>query len=395
MPALVDGMEEGLLVAWLVPDGSDVAVGDELLEVETDKATVTVASEHAGRVTRCAEAGASVPVGAVVATIGGQEPAVGSAPRPTSASGGSPREPRVSPVARRMAERHGIDLATVTPRPGSARIGRADVEAALAARGEGTVSTPSDADAPAVVRAVPAPPAPVTRADGEPADGDRGTVERVPLTRLQRTVTERMVAVQTTVPSFTVSSDVAMDACVALRREARDAGAAAPSYNDLVVKACAQALRLHPKLNGRYRDDALELHSRVNVGIAVAGDGTLLVPTLRDADRRSLADLSTEARRLALAAREGTVTPAELAGGTFTVSNLGMYGVDAFTAVINAPQAAILAVGALRESAPGAGGTRMTLTLTCDHRIVYGADAAAFLRDVRDRLERPMALLLA
>jgi pyruvate dehydrogenase E2 component (dihydrolipoamide acetyltransferase) len=178
-------------------------------------------------------------------------------------------------------------------------------------------------------------------------------------------------------------------------------GSPAPTFNDMVVKACALALREHPRANGAYRDGRVELFSRVNVGIAVAARDALVVPTIFDADRRTLGEIARESRELAAKVREGRVTPPELSGGTFTVSNLGMYGVDNFAAVINPPQAGLLAVGAVAQKpAVEAGSGRlvarhmMGVTLACDHRILYGADGAQFLARVRELLEQPLAMAL-
>ena len=199
-----------------------------------------------------------------------------------------------------------------------------------------------------------------------------------------------------------------MEDCVALRAELKrlaPQGEAGPTYNDRVVKACALALRAHPRANSSYRDGRLQVHGRVNVGVAVATEGeglqggTLLVPTVFDADRKALGEIAREARALAARVREGQITPPELSGGTFTVSNLGMYGVDSFTAIINPPQAAILSVGAVRQTAVARDGGislrhTMALTLACDHRVLYGADAARFLAHIRELLQRPAALTL-
>jgi pyruvate dehydrogenase E2 component (dihydrolipoamide acetyltransferase) len=209
-----------------------------------------------------------------------------------------------------------------------------------------------------------------------------------------------MAESRATVPDFTLTTEVDMHAAVGLRAElARAMGNRPPSYNDMVVKACALALREHPRVNGSYADGRFQLHGRVNVGVAVAAPDTLVVPTVFDADRRSLGDIADETRRLAAAVRDRSVTASELAGGTFSVSNLGMYGVTRFTAIVNPPQAAILAVGALRETPvvrDGAivPGRLMELTLACDHRILSGADGAAFLARVRELLEHPVALLV-
>ena len=243
------------------------------------------------------------------------------------------------------------------------------------------------------------------------------------LTRTQRTIARRMAESKATIPDFALQAEIDMEECVALRAELKRLSTqGAPTYNDMVVKACALALREHPRANGSYRDGRLELHARVNVGVAVAvavdpegsaasppgvvaapaaadvGDA-LVVPTVFDADLKSLGEIARETRALAERVRTGTITPPELGGGTFTVSNLGMYGVRSFTAIINPPQAGILSVGELalravvREGQVVARHT-MAVTLACDHRILYGADAARFLARVRELLEQPAALAL-
>jgi pyruvate dehydrogenase E2 component (dihydrolipoamide acetyltransferase) len=245
--------------------------------------------------------------------------------------------------------------------------------------------------------AAPLPPGTAQRVAGGKG---RVTVEQPSRTQVQ--IAQRMSESKATIPDFTLESEVDMDHAVALRAQLRDeprTADALPSYNDMVVKACALALREHPRANAAYRDGAFELYERVNVGIAVATDDSLIVPTIFDADRKALLEIASEARTLATRVRERQVTPAELSGATFTVSNLGMYGVRSFAAIINPPQAAILAVGELREMAVVRGGEvvaggRMNLVLTCDHRILYGAPAARFLARVCELLERPVSLLL-
>ncbi len=222
------------------------------------------------------------------------------------------------------------------------------------------------------------------------------------LSRTQRVIARRMAEAKATVPEFTVALDVEMDAAAALRAELKAAapGGPVPSYNDMIVRACALALRQHPRANASFDGEAqtFRLWERVNVGIAVEAPDALVVPVIRDADAKSLDAVARESRALAQAVRERTIEPAALADGTFTVSNLGMLGVRHFDAVINVPQAAILAVGAVRPVALPRQGTivpvqQLTLTLTCDHRILYGADAARFLGSVRDALQAPAGLL--
>lgn len=387
LPRLSDSMEEGTIVQWLKQPGDEVQVGDELAEVETDKATTTCEADAAGTLLELLVAeGETVALGAPIALIGDraelqQRPALVGA-----AADDAPSRAKASPVARRLAAALGIDLAGLTGSGPNGRIVKADVEAIAPAA---TAAPARNGGEPA---GTPPPPPP-------PADD----ATRVELTRLQQTVARRMAEAKSTQPEFVVRTHVDMEQARALREQLR-AGSAVddspvPSYNDLVVRACAKALREHPRANGRYRDGAFELHDKVNVGIAVAGEDTLLVPVVRDADVKSLGRIAAESRDLAARARAGQLTAPELAGGTFTVSNLGMFGVTSFTAVLNGGQAAILAVGALSPQPVVVDGEisvrhRVELSLTCDHRILYGADAAAFLARVRALLEQPLALAL-
>jgi len=253
------------------------------------------------------------------------------------------------------------------------------------------------------VEAADAAPAATERAA---SPGERGggkgetTVEQ--LSRTQQTIARRMAEAKATVPDFHVSTEVDMAAAVAVRAQLKALASdehPAPSFNDFVVKAAALALREFPRANGAYKDGRFELYERVNVGVAVAADDALVVPTIFDADQKSLGEIALESRALAARVRSGAVTPPELSGGTFTVSNLGMFGVTEFTAIVNGGQAGILAVGALRDEAvvvDGAvvPGERMTLTLVADHRILYGADAARVLARIRALLEEPLGLAL-
>jgi len=451
MPRLSDTMEEGTILRWLKADGEQVARGEELVEIETDKATMTYESDQAGVLEIVAGVGSTLEVGALIARVGagaagdtstravaaepsGQQPngatATASAPRapdaalaasneapaPAPSSGGAASAERVkaSPLARRIAGESGVDLHALTGSGPGGRIVKADVLA-------GTAATP-DADAAPGVGGVPAADTIASPAPGE-GQARRGVVEggttakgeatTVELSRTQQTIARRMAESKATIPDFTLQIDVDMEECVKLRtqlkqisqheREPGTPGVAeqleAPTYNDMVVKACALALREHPTANGSYRDGRLQLYSRVNVGVAVAAENALVVPTVFDADEKSLGEIAREAHALADRVRSGAITPPELGGGTFTVSNLGMYGVKSFTAIINPPQAGILSVGALAPRAVVYDGelavrSTMTLTLACDHRILYGAEAAQFLARIRELLETPAALTL-
>jgi pyruvate dehydrogenase E2 component (dihydrolipoyllysine-residue acetyltransferase) len=374
MPRLSDSMEEGTIVRWLKQDGDRVSEGEPLAEVETDKATVTFDADAEGTLRILVAEGETVPIGKLIAQIG---EAAASAPSERAANG----RPKASPLARRLARESGVDLSQLTGSGPGGRIVRADVTAA---------GPPAPAGRLAPVEA-PAPPAP-----SRPA-GNKGAVTTQQPTRIQTQIAQRMAESKATIPDFTLRADVDMDQAVAMRSQLHSEPV--PTYNDMVLKACAIALREHPRANAAYRDGAFELYERINMGVAVATEDSLIVPTVFDADRKSLLEISREVRRLAERVRRGEVTPAELSGGTFTVSNLGMYGVSSFQAIINPPQAAILAVGEVREvpvvrDGQIVPGRRMAIALTCDHRILYGAPAAEFLARVRRLLEQPVNLLL-
>lgn len=418
MPSLSDSMEEGTLLTWLKNDGDEVAVGDELVEIETDKATMTYESPVAGALSILAEEGGTYPVGVVIATVGATngaappaaeqvaspEPAV-VAEQPTVAdpSPAAPdpvvddaAAPKATPLARRIAREHGIVLSGIQGTGPNGRIQRADV-AALAG-----------IDTPALAVPAAAPP-PTTTADETPrptrgADGPigvKGEPEIQEPTRLQQVIARRMAEAKAVIPHFQVQTDADMGAALDMRQmlKAQSADGTAPSVNDLIVKASALALRRHPRANASYRDGRFEIYPRVNVGIAVAAEDALVVPTITDADTRSLGSIAAEARRLAGRVRSGEITPPELSGATFTISNLGMYGMTAIIPVVNTPQAAILGVGTTRAVPALREGQLverqlMTLTLSCDHRILYGADAAQFLSTIRELLEQPLGLVL-
>jgi pyruvate dehydrogenase E2 component (dihydrolipoamide acetyltransferase) len=415
MPSLSDSMQEGTILSWLREDGEHVAVGDELVEIETDKATMTYESPAEGTLRIVAGVGETLPVGAPIAQLG-DEPAAPSeqlvetpepeaseqpvetleplpAPVVVSTNGsGSDHEVRATPLARRMASAHGVDLGVLEGTGPRGRITRADVAASAGIEDE--VAEPPRV-APASVPTTASAPA------SAPAPAGNGHTTQ-DLTRVQQLIARRMSEAKATIPEFQVQTEADIDALLALRAQLKEQAEPPdpmPSLNDFIVKACALALRRYPRANGSYRDGRFELHEHVNVGIAVAATDALVVPTIADADARSVGAIAREARRLAAAVRDGSVTPRDLAGATFSVSNLGMYGMTAITPVINPPQAAILGVGAAR-AVPALRDRElverrlMTLTLSCDHRILYGADAAEFLSDIRRGLESPLTLLL-
>jgi pyruvate dehydrogenase E2 component (dihydrolipoamide acetyltransferase) len=312
-------------------------------------------------------------------------------PTPDTQSGNG--RVKASPVARRMAREMGLELAGIEGSGPGGRIVKSDVEAAAQGGGTAVKERPADEQPTPDTR----PPTPDTQSA---ADGAKGTVTTQELTRLQRTVSRRMAESKATAPEFQLNMEIDMSGCVELRARLKEVADPAPSFNDMVVKACAAALREFPRVNGAYRDGQWELYSRINVGVAVAAQETLIVPTIFDAGQKSLGAIAADARALITKVRDGNITPPELSGGTFTVSNLGMYGIETFTAIINPPQAAILAVGALKKKAVVDDAGRivardmMGVTLICDHRILYGADGAEFLARVRQLLEQPLSLAL-
>jgi pyruvate dehydrogenase E2 component (dihydrolipoamide acetyltransferase) len=341
MPRLSDSMEEGTILVWMKRVGEAIELGEEIVEIETDKANMAYEADVAGVLTAILAAeGDTVDVGTPIAVV----EAVGE-----STTEATPTEADAPPalVAEPVAAEQSESLPEPKAEPDSATV---------TAKGELRIEQPS---------------------------------------RLQQTVARRMSEAKATAPHFYLEAEVDMSVAVAARVRLKANATAdqpAPSLNDMVVRACALALREFPKANGAYRDGHFELPSRVNVGIAVAAAGALLVPTIFDADRKDLATVAAASRDLAAKVREGTIAPPELAGGTFTISNLGMYGIDSFAPVINLPQAAILAVGAVRPRPVVLDGEiaareTMNLVLACDHRILYGAEGAEFLARVRELLE--------
>jgi pyruvate dehydrogenase E2 component (dihydrolipoamide acetyltransferase) len=410
MPRLSDTMEEGTINAWLVADGAVVSSGEEIVEIEGDKATTAVEATADGPLKILQPEGTTLAVREPIAWIGADAPSVAEAtptatpPPATAAASAEPAAatgapvgdgahvgdaptalaavadgaagartanaapPRVSPVARRLAEERVVDLSTVTGSGPGGRIVVADVEATQTARAE---AGPRDA---------------VSTAKGEP--------ECLALSRTQELIARRMASAKATVPDFQAWIDVNMQQAIAVRDRLRAEAAPAPSLNDMIVRAVARSLREFPRVNGSYRDGGLELYPRINVAIAVASDDALYAPTIFDADSKSLAEIAAEARELTALGRSGKLTPAQTAGATFTVSNLGMFGVSGFRALVSPPQSAILAIGAIERrvvAIADAVAIRpcLTATLSIDHRIVYGAEAARFLAHLRTQLESP------
>ncbi len=435
MPRLSDSMEEGTVLQWLKQVGDEVAVGDELVEIETDKANMAYEADVAGTLSEIlVQEGETVAIGTPIARVGDGEgpgaaaadpvaagdppppavakassgavpptaPPAGEAGEAPQASNGGGR-PKASPIARRLAKERGIDLSQLHGSGPAGRIVKADVEAASSAGGvAGGVPRGAEPRLAASTVGEPAATGPADAAPGPSPETAKGTVTYEELSKLQSTISRRMAESKATAPHFYLEAEVDMSRLVAARAQIKagaNEGDVVPSFNDMVVKACALALREHPRANGAYRDGRFELYSRVNVGVAVAARDALVVPTVFDADQKNLRQIATDSRVLAQRVRDGQITPPELSGATFTVSNLGMFGIDSFAAVINPPQAAILAVGAIAER-PVIRDSQITtahlmrVNLACDHRILYGAPAAEFLARIRALLEEPLALAL-
>ncbi len=461
MPRLSDSMEEGTVLQWLKSVGDEIVVGDELVEIETDKANMAYESDVAGTLSEIlVEEGETVAIGTPIARVGdsgegsrasseaeGSDAsaagpvAAGDPPPPAvaeassgvgpptappageasqsaaptteatapaeSAEAGNGHRPKASPLAKRLAKERQLDLTQLQGSGPGGRIVKADVEKASSA-GDAAGGVPhggGDREAGSEHMGEPAvtgPAAEASEPSSLPTETAKGQVSYEDLSKTQQVIARRMSESKATAPHFYLRASVDMSRAVsgrALLKEAAGEGDLVPSFNDMVVKACALALREHPRANGAYRDGRFELYSRVNVGVAVTAVDALVVPTVFDADRKGLRQIASESRALAQRVRDGEITPPELSGATFTVSNLGMYGIDGFSAVINPPQAAILAVGAIEERPVIRAGEMssahlMQVDLACDHRILYGAPAAEFLARIRALLEEPLSLAL-
>jgi pyruvate dehydrogenase E2 component (dihydrolipoamide acetyltransferase) len=424
MPKLSDTMQEGVIAKWNVKEGDKVSSGDVIAEVETDKATMDVEVYDAGTVLKImAKEGEAVPLGGIMAIIGkpGEDisdllggksagapateakveakaepkaeakeasadtkgkqeksfdPILGdleSKPVPVA----SDERVKASPLARKMAEEQGLDLGNIKGSGPEGRIVKKDV---LAAESAPAKSTP----APAAKAVFVAPSA---------------EDEDIRISQMRKTIARRLAESKFTSPHFYETIDIDMKQSIASREQLNAISDVKISFNDFVVKACAVALRRHPKVNTSWLDDVIRVNGSVNVAVAVAVEDGLLTPVIRNADQKGLRQISAETKDLATRARDKKLQPEEWEGSTFTISNLGMYGIEEFTAIINPPNAAILAVGAIRdvpvvENGQVVPGKRMKVTLSSDHRVLDGATAAEFLSTLRQLLENPSSMLL-
>ncbi|HEY1353728.1 MAG TPA: dihydrolipoamide acetyltransferase family protein [Ktedonobacteraceae bacterium] len=422
MPKMGDTMEEGKILRWIKHEGDQIKKGEALAEVETDKVNIEIEAFASGILRKIlVSEGESAPIGASIAYIGGadeplpdttsgnghgaaqktQERSPGreaatqyAAPRTAATTVLAPGESLsgarifISPLARRFAEEHQLDYRQVRGTGPNGRIIKLDIEAALK-------RTPA---------AIPAVAALSEEASQWSNVSDSAEVVEIPLTSMRRTIARRLTQSMQNAPHFYVTCVIDTGKLGELRKQINDYAVADPnpvkvSFNDLIVKAVASALLRMPQVNVSFAEDRLIQKKQIHIGVAVALEQGLIVPVLHNADRRGILDVARETRRLAEAAHTNRLKPEDLSGGTFTISNLGMFGVDSFTAVINPPESAILAVGAITPTPVVVDGQvvvreRMKITLSSDHRALDGALAARFLQEVRQLLEEPFGLLL-
>ena len=423
MEALSPTMEEGQVVKWLKGEGDAVAQGDILAEIETDKATMELVARGEGVLRKVfVGEGVAAPVGDVIAIIAAEgedigalveglgDPGAGAAKEPDTAAPPTPdpkpaapaeapatrpveaatpiatpptpTRVKASPVAKRLAREAGLDLATLQGSGPAGRVIKRDVEAAVLA-----------AEAAAAAPAAPVTPWPA------PPDTE---FEDTPLSQMRKTVARRLTESLGPVPHFFLTVDVDMTRALAARKRVNEllaARGAKASINDLVIKAAAVALTHHPECNAWWQGDSIRRFHRVHIGVAVAVPDGLITPVIRDAHAKGLGQISTEVRELAGRARDKKLQPHEYTGSTFSISNLGMFGIEEFTAVINPPEAGIIAVGAVEERPVVVGGEvvvqpRMRVTMSCDHRVIDGAQGARFLATLKSFLEEPAAILM-
>ena len=426
LPALSPTMDQGRITKWLKKEGDKVNSGDAIAECETDKSNLEIEATDAGTLLKIVvPAGSSAPIGSTIAWLGKPGEAVPDAPAPAAAAPKAeekkaepapapkpaeapapapvaaapkatlPPKPkaksaapaaagervRVSPVARKMAADQGLDLSSVAGSGPNGRIVKSDVEQAMAAPAAGKSEKPKSAAAP-IIRVTP---------------GQRLPNESLPLTSMRKVIAQRLGEVKPGVPHFYLTVDIEMDAALRIRDEAKTQELKI-SVNDIIVKAVAVAVRKFPRINQIYAGDHIEQLNTVDVGVAVAIEDGLITPVVKDADQKGLAQIGEEVRELAGRAKKKALKPDEYSGGSITVSNLGMFGIDSFIAVINPPQAAIIAVGRVEPKVVVRDGQMvirqmMSMTLSGDHRVIDGAVGAQYRQDVQALLEHPLRLI--
>ncbi len=423
MPRLSDTMTEGVIASWQKNVGDDVKKGDILAEIETDKATMELESYKDGKLLyQGAKAGEKIAVNDLLAIIGKEgfdiNPILNAAKSGGAVSSATTAESKVettmseahvhevveqqvvnegrifaSPLAKKLAEEKGIDLKYVKGSGDNGRIIKSDIDN----------YTPQQATA-AVQSATPSPEV-VTPQQAQPAVSSVSPVavssgyEEIPVSQMRKTIARRLAESKFSAPHFYLTMSIDMDACVAARKRINEMSPVKISFNDMVLKAVAVALKQHPKVNSSWLGEKIRINHDINIGVAVAVDEGLLVPVVRFADSKQLSQLATEVKSLAEKAKNKKLQPAEWEGSTFTISNLGMFGIDEFTAIINPPDSCILAVGGIAQvpvvkNGAIVPGNVMKVTLSCDHRVVDGATGAAFLQTLKSLLEEPLRMLV-
>ena len=416
MPRMSDTMEEGNIVGWLKKVGDSVEPGDVLAEVETDKATMELESYQEGVLLYIGIKEGPVPVDGILAVIGeagedykaalaeaesstpAQESApavennsapavVATAPAPVHQAPAviqSDRRIKASPLAKKMASEAGIDISAITGSGDHGRVIKRDIEAYIQNKPTSTPADTSEAkvEIPAFV-----------------LNGSGRTSQDVPLSQMRKTIARRLGESKFSAPHFYLTVEINMDKAIEARKQLNEVSPVRLSFNDIIVKASAAALKQHPAINSSWLGDKIRINGDINIGVAVAVQDGLLVPVIKHADLKSMAQINVEVKDLAGKAKTRKLQPAEMQGNTFTISNLGMFGIEEFTAIINPPDACILAVGGIIQKAiikdgEVTPGSMMKVTLSCDHRVVDGATGAQFLQTLKSILEEPIRLLV-
>ena len=421
MPRMSDTMEEGVIVGWLKKVGDEVEPGDVLAEVETDKATMELESFQEGVLLYIGIEGGAVPVNGILAVIGeaGEdykaalsaaeasengtpteviaetttaEPEAGKTTASTPPSTErSDQRIKASPLAKNMAQKAGIDLANISGSGDHGRIVKKDVTSFL--QGQQTVVK----TAPAATSEHKEEKTPKVPTFQYPTNG--ANYEEFPVSQMRKVIARRLGESKFGAPHFYLTVEINMSRSIEARKRINEIATTRISFNDIIVKAAAAALRLHPAINSSWLGDKIRINHEINIGVAVAVAEGLLVPVIHHADMKTLSQIDVEVRALAAKAKERKLQPDEMQGNTFTISNLGMFDIEEFTAIINPPDACILAVGSIKEKAVVvdgnlAIGNMMKVTLSCDHRVVDGATGAKFLQSLKGILEDPIRLLV-
>lgn len=418
MPRMSDTMEEGNIIGWLKSEGDQVEAGDTLAEVETDKATMELDSYTDGVLLHIAVKEGTVPIDGIIAIIGqagedwkslldgadsaaptsteapaAQEtaPAQSTVATPAATSTAADKRVKASPLAKSIARESGIDIAALTGSGDHGRIIKRDIEAAL----QGKIPAPAPA-APAAQSQLPTEPAIVPPFLG---GENQAAYEDKRVSQMRKVIARRLSESKFGAPHFYLNVEINMDKAMEMRKQVNAVAEVKISFNDFIVRATAAALRQHPSINASWLGESIRYHKQVNIGVAVAIDDGLIVPVIRNADIKTLSQINTEVKELAGKARDRKLQPEEMTGNTFTISNLGMFGIESFTAIINPPDACIMAVGGIIEKPIVKDGNitvgnMMKVSLSCDHRVVDGATGAQFLQTFKAILEDPIRLLV-